>query len=359
MNSVPLATSAANESGDKRLRARAEREKFIFLVVCFLATVHLVWYYLDNLPTILDIVRYENGVERMPFQGRLLMEWPLRWAHASPFLRHACAWITALHMWMPRGVYPEDIVEFTVGLIAVIAAGLVARDLYRYHSKTRRLTGFVYPLFLIMVSATYFMPTSHVFRYVYDLPSLGFFACGLYLIYRKRHPMLFAIVFIIGTLNRETTLFLLFFFLISSLLVDEKIVWKRAFSLRVLGTVLPLAIFWLGWHVWVTRHFAGLDSESKPRAVGNLIALAWPFMWPGMAAVAAYTLPILLFFKSRTRSLELRLWLWVVPLWAVFMFFYGMFVEVRLFGELIPLFACTAVLLAEERLFAAPPQLEG
>jgi hypothetical protein len=330
---------------------RSKREKLLLFALNLLATLHIVWFYVDRVPSYLKLDRYASGMERMPFQGRLLMEYPLRWAYASPLIGHVAAWLTSFSLWLPRGVPPEDLVEFIVDVLAVGVAGLVARDLYRIHSKTRRLTAYVYPVFLVMVAGSYCLATTHFFRFVYDLPSLGLFACGLYLIAHRRHPLLFAAVFVVATINRETSLFLLFFFIASLCLVDGKFVWRRALSWRIGGTVVLLAAFWLGWHVWVARHFAALTSEAESHVMVNIDFLIFPFCWPQIAGVAAYTLPILLIFKSKTRSAELRLWMWVIPIWVAFMFFRGIIIEIRLLGELIPLFACMAVLLAEERLF--------
>jgi hypothetical protein len=329
---------------------RKRLEKFVLLALNILATIHIVWFYIDRVPSYLKLDLYARGAERMPFQGRLLMEYPLRWAYTSPAIGHMAAWLGSFSLWLPRGVPPEDLVEFAVDVVAVGVAGLVARDLYRTHSKTRRFTAYVYPLFLVMVAGSYCLATTHFFRFVYDLPSLGLFACGLYLIAHRRHPLLFAAVFVAATLNRETSLFLLFFFLASSCLCDGTFAWRRALNLRIGGTTALLAAFWIGWHVWVTRHFAGLASEAKTHVSVNLAFLLWPMCWPQVAGVAAYTLPILLIFKSKTRTAELRLWAWIIPIWAAFMFFRGIVIEIRLLGELLPLFACMAVLLAEERL---------
>jgi hypothetical protein len=40
--------------------------------------------------------------------------------------------------------------------------------------------------------------------------------------------------------------------------------------------------------------------------------------------------------------------LWAIPIWFACMMHFGIIVEIRVFGELIPLFARAAALLAEE-----------
>jgi len=345
-------TARADDPGAERAPARAVQEKVVLIAVNLLATAHVVWFYLNRVPSYIQLDRYEIGQERMPFQGRVLMEYPLRWGHQSHVVGAFAAWLTRLHLWLPRGVLPEDIVEFIVDFSAVIVAGLVARDMYLFYSKQRRLSAYVYPFCLVMVAVSYCMEANHFFRFFYDLPSVGLFALGLYLIYRRRNVLLFALVFIVATINRETSLFLLLFFLLSSCVVDGRIVWKRVFTWRVTATTTLLAAFWLVWRVGVTRHFAERPSELAHHIVANICLALWPICWPQVFGMAGYTLPILLIFRTKTRPTELQLWAWIVPVWATFMMYFGVISEIRLFGELIPLFVCMGVLLAEERLFS-------
>ena len=318
--------------------------------VSLLASAHLTWFYIYSIPSYLNLERYEAGQDRMPFQGRLLMEYPLRWAHSSAALGTLATFAT--QMWR-KGVLPENFVEAAIYLTSIVVTGLVARELYRMHSRTGLLTPYIYPLVLVMIAGSYCLSVINFFRYYYDLPSLGLFAVGLYLIARRRHPALFAALFVIATVNRETSVFLLFFFLASACLVEGRIQWRRALNWRSGGTATLLALFWLGWHIWTLRHFAGLHFESGPGILINIGCLFLPLLWPQWAGIAAYTLPVLVLFRRELRSSELRAWLWVYPLWFACMMYFGNMIEVRLFGELIPLFACTAALLAEERILHA------
>jgi hypothetical protein len=55
----------------------------------FLATIQFVWCYLWLTRPYVSTALYEQGRERMPFQGRMLLMMPLRWAHHS----RALAWL--------------------------------------------------------------------------------------------------------------------------------------------------------------------------------------------------------------------------------------------------------------------------
>jgi hypothetical protein len=334
-----------DESANHRTSIRAT-----VVAINLLATLHIVWFYIYCVPSYLDLNRYEAGTERMPFQGRLLMQYPLRWAHSSRLCTRIAILFSYTTTWLPRPAIPEDIVQAVIDGIAVLIAGLVARSLYRRYSPTGLLTPFVYPFTLVMVTVSYCLQSTAFFRYVYDLPSLGFFAVGLWLIHRKANPALFAALFVVATTNRETTLFLLYCFVASACVIDGHIVWRRALTLRTIGTTFLLGLFYYGWHVWIAHRFAGYKSESNNNLIPNFATLCFPLLWPQIAGIAAYTLPLIVLFRAKIVNPELRLWLLSFPLWFPFMFYYGLVIEIRLFGELIPVFACAAMLLAENYL---------
>jgi hypothetical protein len=329
---------------------RWTKSRILAVAINFAATLHIVWFYIYCVPSYMDLPRYEAGKERMPFQARFFMQYPLRWAHSSGiFLRiaHLFSYTTT---WLPRPTTSEDILQALIDIPAVIIAGLVARDLYRRYSRTGLLTPFVYPFTLIMITSSYCLESTAFFRYIYDLPSLGFFALGLWLISRKASPILFAALFVVATLNRETTIFLLYFFVASACVIEDRIVWRRALTFRTLATTTLLALFWAGWRHWIMQRYAGYPSELHSYRMPNLGSLLFPLVWPQIAGIAVYTLPFLLLYRRQINQPELKLWLWSIPLWAICMFNYGLLVEIRLFGELIPLLACAAILLAEHHL---------
>jgi hypothetical protein len=52
-------------------------------------------------------------------------------------------------------------------------------------------------------------------------------------------------------------------------------------------------------------------------------------------------------FRKDLRDPRLRAWLWVLPAWFGFMFVYGILIETRIFGELIPYVAVAGALMGE------------
>ena len=321
-------------------------------VLNILATIQFVWFYLTRVPSALDLLAYEAWRERTPFQYRLLMVYPLRWAHHDAFLTALAAQLTHLPGWFPSPVHPEGILEAVIDLICVGIAGIVARRIYEAASRTGALAPLVYPLTLAMAVTTYTMLTMSHLRFVYDLPSLALFSIGLYLIYFRYHPVWFGALFVVATLNRETSLFLLVIYAIDcSLTGDGRMDWRNLLRPRFTAVFASLSVYWLAWHLWVVQRFAANPVQSvRNRLVINLGVIMVPLSWPQIVAVGCYFVPFLLINRSFVQNPRLRAWYWVLPWWLVFMMRYGLMSEIRLFGELIPYFACLTALVCESKI---------
>lgn len=317
-----------------------------------LATVQLTWCYLWLTRPYVNTRLYEQGLERMPFQGRLLMMLPMRMADGNGALRAVDRLISLSHFWFPRTGHPEVLVQAAIGVVCVAATGILTTRLYQASSRRQLLTYFIYPLVLVVWAMTYVMHTVQNFRFIYDLPSLAFFTAALYLIYTRRHPLWFALLFVLATTNRETTLLLLPVYAIDRSVVGGRFRWRRLFAWRTMVVVLPLFAAWVGWEVFVRHHFAGNRSEFYPRLNWNVKSILVPQAWPQMLSACGYLLPFVVVMRRRIPDARLRAWLWLLPLWVVFMFSYGILVETRVFGELIPLVVCCAALIVEELLAA-------
>ena len=327
-------------------------ERRVIFLLQMLATIQVVFFYIARVPSYLNLNNYEHGLERMPFQGRMLMAYPLLWAHRSTLFSSAAGWLTAALRSNRILVTPEDVVEGIINVLAVTCAGFVARELYRRRSLKGHLLAYVYPVFLAMVAVSYCLSTFNFFRYVYDLPSVGLFAAGLFFIYRGECTVAFAITFAVATLNRETSIFLLWFFIQHRCLDGAEFKWRRMATLPVGGVAIVLGLFWAGFHAWLGHHYGPAHSDVKPGALTNLLILLWPVGWPQLAGIGAYTLPLLLLLRRRQGPVSRQAfdWMWVLPMWAASMLVYGSILEIRLFGELLPLFASTAVLAAETQI---------
>lgn len=321
-------------------------------VIYILATIQLVWAYHSRVPPYLHLDRYENGLEVTPCQTRMLMMWLLRWAHHNSLLLRLADLFSRFTPIYRSHITPETFVLAITDTIGIILAGWVATRIYDAASQRRLLTAYVYPLVLVLCMVTYVLVALHPRSFYYDLPSLGFFAVGLYLIYFRKQPLWFAALFVVATLNRETTLVLLLFFVLAAVTESGKVDWRRCYAPRTVAVVLPLAIYWIAWHIHVNRLFAHNHAAWIPAYKINLVLLAWPPAWPQLFAAGGYTILPIVVYRKRVTDATLRLWLWTLPAWFGLMFLYGIVVESRLYGELIPYLACMGALIAEQSILA-------
>ena len=325
-------------------------KKPLTLVLYVLATVQFVWCYLWLTRPYVNTLQYEQGIERMPFQGRCLMMWPMRWAHHSKIL----GWLThpfALStFWFPRPVQAEVLVQAMIDVVCLFVTGFCIVKIYEAGSARRTLVAATYPLLLVVCGATYVMHTVQNFRFIYDLPSLAFFSLAFYLLYFQRHWGFFVALFLVATINRETTVLLLPLYLLTAAVQDGALRPAEMLRLRHLIVVVPLAATWIGWQIVVRHVFAGNVSEFYPRMNWNVKSLLAPHAWPQLLSACAYLLPFIVLQRSRIRDARVRAWLWIIPVWFVFMFSFGILIETRVYGELIPLVVCSTMLIVEDYL---------
>ncbi len=317
-------------------------------VLYLLATVQFVWCYLWLVRPYVTTLLYEEGRERMPFQGRLLMMPIMRWAHGLHWASTLAATMHTSMYWFPRSMQPEVIVQAIVNIVCLLVTGAVATAIYRSASPWRLMTPLVYPLVLVLAVATYVLHTIQNFRFLYDLPSLALFSIGLWLIYFRKPVWWFGCLFLVATLNRETSLLLLAAFMLSAGAAEHGFEWHRVFNRRTLAVVVPLAIVWALWQLEVRHIFRANPSEFYPRIGQNIGFLLSPRAWPQMLGACCYLLPVIVLSRVSIRDPQLRAWLWILLAWFGFMFVYGILIETRVFGELIAYVACASVLVLEE-----------
>jgi hypothetical protein len=330
----------------------------LLLLSYLMATVQVAGCYFTLVRPYINTSMYEAGAERLPFQTRVLMMPLMRWAHHSQWAAASAAFLSHSRFWYLKPAEPEAMVQLWINIASLMAAGYATQQIYRGARESSGtpsgfLEPFVYPLFLMLCAVQYILHTIQNFRFLYDLPGVAFFAVGLYLIYFRRHPLLFAGLFVIATLNRETTLLLLPFYMLSEATRGANFAWKKTISPAALSVVVPLAALWLSWHFYIFHVFKHNISEYYPRVSLNLYTLVHPRYWPQLLSAGGYVLPFLILFRKRIADPQLRAWLWVLPLWLGFMFFWGILVETRVFGELISYLTCIAMLVAEDRITAS------
>lgn len=129
-----------------------------------------------------------------------------------------------------------------INVLCLMLTGYLTTKIYQASSQRRLLTPMVYPLLLVVCGATYVMHTVQNFRFLYDLPSLTFFAGAMYLMYFRRHRIYFAGLFVPGTINRETTLLLIPLYMLNEAVEEGRLQWPLVLRARTLRVVVPLML---------------------------------------------------------------------------------------------------------------------
>jgi len=290
----------------------------------------------------ISLPAYARGSANMPFQGRMLMMFPLRWAGQS-------AWLTRHTAWRSGALRsPEMAVVTLIVFLNMCLACWFATLLYLRASQRKTLAWMPAALVLAISSVQYILHLQNVL-FPYDVPSLMLFTLGVYLIYTGRVWWL-VLLFPLATLNREVTLFLGVLLAMDVYVTGGVRGWLRP---RFVAQEGLLAAIWLAVHFYVQHRFAANATEMIPRIAENLQWLRNPQYWPQLDCTGAFLLPFLFIYRKYVVSERMRSYLWIVVPWVLCMVFYGVLIETRIYGELGGLLAVIATLELEERLLAS------
>lgn len=327
-------------------------------VLYLCATLQLIRYYVVSTTFYLRMPLYLHGAERLPFQERVLpiyLMWPIN--HSAFLMGHLAHPQRGFDA--PSAATRETLAFYLVSLVSFSLACYLVHRLYRAVTQTGLLAVLVVPAFMVLVLWTYVVHLDANFSYPYDMPSLAFFVGGLLAIYTRRFWPLAAVIFV-GTFNRETTLFLIGIFILdaASRHVPEAVLKARAgrltlsqrFSLRQVpwARAALLVVIWLAVKLPLAYHYRHNDnSENFVRLWSNIGRLR-PRLWPALLNICGYILPVVVILRARLRPLRFANYLYILPVWVAVMFYTGVILETRVYGELCSFTAVAAVLLLED-----------
>lgn len=192
----------------------------------------------------------------------------------------------------------------------------------------------------LLLPFLYILPFCRYFH-IYDIPSLAFFTAGLLLIFRRRW-LGFVLVFVLATLNRETSCFLAVVYLL--------VTWGDKERVRTLGRAAILAGIWVtikvvlyyAYRGHITGHTGhiglflpslGSNLQMLFRSGDTIPAHVWMQL---LGVFGGLWVPVLLFYTHIENPFTRRSIL-VAPLWVAGMFCVAQINELRHYGELSPL----------------------
>lgn len=198
-------------------------------------------------------------------------------------------------------------------------------------------------------------PMAYVFWYSWDIPSVMFFALGLLLLYR-RNWIWYYIVFAVASLNRETTAFLALVYLFTAIGKSS----PRTVGWHCLAQVL----IWVGIKAFLFMLYGDnvhLENQASLTAVGmidyqhwtqrNISQIMKPENYVFFLSVAGFTIvPTLLLWRSMLVDDFIRRSLLITAPFLAICIWVGIIDEVRIFGELVPIYVIAFLYIISEGL---------
>jgi hypothetical protein len=281
--------------------------------------------------TFLDLEKFIAGSERFPFQYRIL---------TAPIFAFLVRAYTDFDVGRALPHFPdylasvEALAYFTVNcgslFIALLLFRRIAADVFAGAAAIA-----AYFLFVALCYLWFILNPGLSFLLPYDLPALAFCAASLLCVLRGRWYVLGA-VFVLATLNRETSYLIVLLLLVRWYLGYEG---SRALLvaaiLGALWLVLKLALVFWFWPA------SGGLIISAVRIGYNFATLAKPWQWP---ALWPLILPVAVGVFG-WRVAVARPWAITVAIGFLSLFCVANITELRAYGDLIPfvVLAMTAV----------------
>ena len=330
--------------------ARQHVLKTLLLVSYISARYQLIRFYVAFPYFYLRLPEYFSGHERLPFQQRVL---PIVWLYplgSSRLLQHfAFTRAGSLHNPWRMAFFIASSVFFTITCYFTL-------KLYRLLSRSNELEFLVIPTLFYTFTWTYVLNVDQHYSYPYDVPSLAFFTAGLCFIYQRRFIPLFTVV-LIGTFNREVTLFLVGLFILdgaSAPNIRSSSRFRERFDISLIPWKKGALLFatWLLVYSAVVFRFRYNDrSEAYSRLSENALRLANVSYWPAELNISGFLLPFVVVLRRELYPKRVANYLYIVLPWVAVMFYSGVLNETRVYGELCPLVSIAIILIAERHLY--------
>lgn len=224
-------------------------------------------------------------------------------------------------------------------LVEWAAAGALILAFHQYLADIfhdRRL-GMICAFSIILVLPFNYLLMEGSLYYPSDTLSLAFMVMLLICLYRRKWLWYYPL-FILATFNRETTCFVTMMYVLASLGRD------RMTTIALHGAVQTA--IWVSIKIILAVIFADNGQALyEPHLGVNLSLLAQPGRWPILASSMAFIWIPVLIWARHIEDQFVRRALWVTAPFLVGMLLVGNVVELRIYGELIPLYLSAGLLL--------------
>src|SRR6185437_1111745 len=321
---------------NERLRSRLA-DWYSRIIVVF-AAAFTAQIYTIELPPYLDLRKYALGQERMPFQARELMRYPLLWAGNSSFLQRHTAGRAGMNS-------PERLVLMLVTFVAILLSVWAAQKIDRMYWPKARVPLLPFAVLIVLFFFDFYVSANYSFPY--DAMSMMFLGWGLYLVLADRFWWLLPL-FAVATWNRETTVFVIL--ARGAVALSREGRWRlRAVKLRDVVEIAVLCVVWAAIILTLHHRYAGNPTELGSRIRINLHDLSKPVLWPAILSGSAFLMPWIYWRRDLISAPRLRACVLLLPLWVLLLACVGQILEVRIYGDIAVFIAvCAAAILRAE-----------
>lgn len=313
-------------------------------IAYLLIGMHFSLTYCGFASPFLKLDQYLNYQAKLPFQARVL----------PALVYNAIPGINSLPNYAFGRSVPAHLMLYFVAqtLACVLLSVALLRHILRQHMACHPITREIATLALF-ASIYFSYVVGYEFKYFlpYDLPSLAFWVLIIWLAYERRLLWL-APTFALATLNRETTL-LLIPCVVGLLRLHQGLSWRTSL---IWGA--GLLVIWGACKAGLYLALDGNAREGNGLAVltftKNLSFLINPLHWPQMLSACAFLfIPFFLQWRRITEPSHV-VFKWTVALTLAVLMVTGLFIEVRIFGEVgVLIILCLSGVL--NRAMAIPP----
>jgi len=278
-----------------------------------------------------SVKRLMEGTAMTPFQYRALFPWLMRLVGGIIDLGNGQL-LSNFLFWM----------EFSNLLLASISIKLYVKNV----TNNDRLSNIMGILFFTSIPfLNFFTPLSRLY-YPSDIPSIYFMAFGLLFLLQKKW-LLYYIILIIGTFNRETTLFLVIAYIATQFnSLDNKQFYKSVGLQLVIWSGIKIGL-WLLYHgnngagAFSLYHNSELSEYTisflNSRFYSNLMMFSQMKDASSFTSIGAFLLIPSIYYALQLNNSFVKRTLWVFPIFFGIMLLVGNLNEFRIYGELIPL----------------------
>lgn len=303
-----------------------------FLNCLFLIIAIIFSYYFMHIRFVLNyqyarasLLAIFNGSAAVPFQYRILIPWFVRMLENTK---------------LSFGDTPLRLFRL-IEFLSIFSLAVTFRYYLSLFFKNQTISTFVsLTLFYVLPFNFLLLPT---IWYPWDMPAILLFTLGLILLYKKKWTIYY-LLFIVATLNKETTCFLTLIYLFTAIGKDKpKTIALHCFFQLIIWCTIKYFLYQL----YFNNPGAGIFEGQLSKNINFFKNIKnYPFFFSNMGFL---WIPTFFYFRLIEARFVKRSLLVIFPFFLVMMLA-GNIIELRAYGELIPVVLVAFLLIIKELL---------